>query len=223
LACKLNRNAYSHFAADQPMSNFKKSYRTRGKGLSHPAVRILILLNVIAWGVGLYIYFNRETNFEIANPGQIAIEKTQGKTDTESYPLDVNEAKEEPDPSDTIEKQESIVASKDSSLTRTSPVSYLQPEETSTKATSNNPAPITIDQRPANLSQIRYTVANGKAHFHNRPDPSTRRKAFINHWNKAILQPLDVKNGFIYIIYTNPEGQTSKGWMWIKDLQLVRN
>jgi serine/threonine protein kinase len=56
------------------------------------------------------------------------------------------------------------------------------------------------------------------AYFHNKPDESTRRNAFINHWNNAVLKPRDEKNGFIYIVYTNDEGQTSKGWLNKKDL-----
>ncbi|MDB5196258.1 MAG: hypothetical protein JWP88_628 [Flaviaesturariibacter sp.] len=62
-----------------------------------------------------------------------------------------------------------------------------------------------------------YTVRS-KAFFHNEPDESTRRAAFINHWNKAVLKPLDEKNGFVYIVYTNDEGKTSKGWMRKADL-----
>jgi hypothetical protein len=59
------------------------------------------------------------------------------------------------------------------------------------------------------------------AYFHNEPDESTRRNAFINHWNNAILTPLEEKNGYIYIVYTNDEGQTSKGWLSKKDLIAV--
>jgi serine/threonine-protein kinase len=65
--------------------------------------------------------------------------------------------------------------------------------------------------------KARYKVRN-VAYFHNEPDASTRRSAFINHWNNAILKPLDEKNGFIYIVYTNDEGQTSKGWLSKNDL-----
>jgi serine/threonine-protein kinase len=59
------------------------------------------------------------------------------------------------------------------------------------------------------------------AHFHNEPDESTRRAAFINHWNNAILSPQREKNGFIYIVYTNDKGQTSRGWLSKKDLKAL--
>jgi hypothetical protein len=63
-----------------------------------------------------------------------------------------------------------------------------------------------------------YTVTKPKVYFHDEPDEKTRRGAFINHWNKAVLKPLDEVNGFVYVVYTNHWGQTSKGWMLKKEL-----
>jgi serine/threonine-protein kinase len=60
-----------------------------------------------------------------------------------------------------------------------------------------------------------------KAYFHNEPDESTRRKAFIIHWNNAVLTPQEEENGFVYIVFTNHLGQTSKGWLQIKDLRRI--
>ena len=68
---------------------------------------------------------------------------------------------------------------------------------------------------------VRYRVRN-KAFFHNTPDESTRRNAFINHWNNAVLKPLADRNGFIYVVFTNHEGQTSKGWLNKDDLIAVK-
>jgi serine/threonine-protein kinase len=64
----------------------------------------------------------------------------------------------------------------------------------------------------------RYKVIS-KAYFHNEPDEDTRRKAFIIHWNNAVLMPVEEKNGFMYVEFTNHLGQTSKGWLLKKDLQ----
>jgi serine/threonine-protein kinase len=57
-----------------------------------------------------------------------------------------------------------------------------------------------------------------KAYFHNQPDEATRRDAYILHWNNAVLKPSQEKNGFVYIVFTNDQGQTSKGWLRKKDL-----
>jgi len=69
----------------------------------------------------------------------------------------------------------------------------------------------------------KYTLAVKRAYFHNQPDEATRRKAFIVDWNNAVVEALDEQNGFIYVIYTNHLGQTSKGWLNKKDLVEVSN
>ena len=68
------------------------------------------------------------------------------------------------------------------------------------------------------LAAERYTVIS-KAYFHTTPDESSRRDAFINPWNNAILTPQDDMHGFIYVVYTNADGQTSRGWLRKKDLK----
>jgi hypothetical protein len=77
---------------------------------------------------------------------------------------------------------------------------------------------VSISNRPAvKTTKTRYKVRS-KAYFHNEPDASTRRNAFIIHWNNAVLDPLEEKNGFVYIIFTNHQGQVSKGWLAKDDL-----
>ena len=66
----------------------------------------------------------------------------------------------------------------------------------------------------------KYKVKS-KAYFHNKPDESTRRNAFIIHLNNAVLIPSDERNGFIYVTFTNHLGQTSKGWLLKSDLKRV--
>lgn len=63
------------------------------------------------------------------------------------------------------------------------------------------------------------------AYFYNEPNEGTRRKAYINHWNNsyATLKADDEKNGFIYVVFKNHLGQTSRGWLRKKDLTEVRS
>lgn len=75
------------------------------------------------------------------------------------------------------------------------------------------------DAPTAGASGSRYMLAVSKAYFHDEPDESTRRAAFITHWNKAVLTPLEEKNGFVYVVFTNHLGQTSKGWIKKSDLK----
>ena len=67
-----------------------------------------------------------------------------------------------------------------------------------------------------------YTLATTYAFFHDLPNQSSIRKANINIWNNARLTALDERNGFIYVIYKNDQGQVSKGWLDKRDLKEVK-
>jgi eukaryotic-like serine/threonine-protein kinase len=73
------------------------------------------------------------------------------------------------------------------------------------------------ENQPVKSSGTKYKVRS-KAFFYNQPDETTRREAFIVHWNNAILTPQEERNGFVFVVYTNHLGQTSKGWLRIEDL-----
>jgi hypothetical protein len=98
-------------------------------------------------------------------------------------------------------------------VVKDSATEQLNPSETDTETDSGN--------KDGVEGSVRYTVRN-KAYFHNQPDADTKREAFINHWNNAVLTPLNEKNGFIYIVYTNHLGQTSRGWLSKSDLIAVK-
>jgi serine/threonine-protein kinase len=76
----------------------------------------------------------------------------------------------------------------------------------------------TEDQPEKKAISVGQYKVRGTAYFHNQPDGATRRKAHITHWNNAILNALNEQDGFIYVIFTNDEGQVSKGWLRKKDL-----
>jgi hypothetical protein len=63
----------------------------------------------------------------------------------------------------------------------------------------------------------RYKVTS-KANFYNAPDENTLRSTFIAQSPGKIVEALEEKNGFIYVVYTNDLGYTSKGWLSKKDL-----
>jgi serine/threonine protein kinase len=66
-----------------------------------------------------------------------------------------------------------------------------------------------------------YTLFTTYAYFHSRPDEASVRAANLNQWNNARLKALDHQTGYIYVIYTNTNGQTTKGWLRKKDLIVV--
>ncbi len=74
---------------------------------------------------------------------------------------------------------------------------------------------------PKVADRKKYTLSVSKAFFHTEPDPSTRRKAHLVHWNNAELTALDEKNGFIYVVFFNTAGQITKGWLLKSDLKKI--
>jgi serine/threonine protein kinase len=71
-------------------------------------------------------------------------------------------------------------------------------------------------------TSVQYMVVS-KAYFYNSPDESSRRNAFVVPSNSAILSSQDEQNGFVYVTFTNTQGQTSKGWLRKQDLQQLND
>lgn len=101
-----------------------------------------------------------------------------------------------------------------------------RPQSTSsTEATPAETDPTDVDpvagEPKPEVNAKRYTLASTYAYFHNEPDRSTRRSANINIWNNARLTPLAERNGFIYVVYVNEQGQTSRGWLLKENLKPI--
>ncbi len=93
--------------------------------------------------------------------------------------------------------------------------------DTSIKQTKINPPKNDVEATGEITKKYDKYKVISKAYFHNKPDESTRRNAFIIHWNNAVLIPSDERNGFIYVTFTNHLGQISKGWLLKSDLKRV--
>jgi cytoskeletal protein RodZ len=63
----------------------------------------------------------------------------------------------------------------------------------------------------------RYRVTS-KANFYNSPDENSMRSTFISEAPNRIVEARDDRNGFVFVVYTNDLGFTSKGWLSKKDL-----
>jgi serine/threonine-protein kinase len=75
--------------------------------------------------------------------------------------------------------------------------------------------------RPVSSKATHQYMVTSKAYFYNSPDESTRRNAFVVPSNNAIVNAFDEKDSFVYVVFTNQLGQTSKGWLRKQDLQLL--
>jgi hypothetical protein len=74
-----------------------------------------------------------------------------------------------------------------------------------------------VDTRPV---IARYQVTS-KANFYSAPDENTMRGVFISSGPDKIVGALEDRGGFIYVVYTNDLGYTSKGWLSKQDLTKV--
>lgn len=90
---------------------------------------------------------------------------------------------------------------------------------------SNNNEPLsesrTEQPKPIKRTPIGdYKVVAERAYFHNEPDASTRRSAYMIP-SEEVITALDEQDGFLYTEFTNSRGQTSKGWLRREDLMTV--
>jgi serine/threonine-protein kinase len=63
-----------------------------------------------------------------------------------------------------------------------------------------------------------YVVTSSKAYFHNQPDADTRRDAYLTP-SDEVMTAIDEQGDYVYIVFTNNQGQTSKGWVLKSDLR----
>ncbi len=114
------------------------------------------------------------------------------------------------------------------SATVSPPLAPAQPETTTAKPGDNQviektETPMGDNDEPEILPNRRviktYKVVS-KAYFYNRPDAKSCRNSFIGPWENALVDALDEKFGFIYVIIQNPKGDIFKGWLRKQDVKL---
>lgn len=180
---------------------------------------------VISMIAGLVVFMSSNNNSLISkstiSDTALTIEPKSAKDSVQPRRVDrtvKRKAKEEP----VKEKDKSAI---DAVQNRSVATTEETTEETAGKDSIAIPEPAVEKDTSAtpesNLTNS-YKVID-KAYFYNEPDESTRRRAFINHWNNsyAKIEAEDEKNGFIYVEFTNHLNQTSRGWLRKRDLKEV--
>lgn len=194
---------------------------SRRSGVSTGAFMALLLLTIAFDGLAAYSFFKNQSAEQQLAAGTDTAEQTEAASN--------NSYKNEPiadnkpatgiaeAPTTTIPEtvQDTVAVTENATSAQT------QEPEPPANETTELQQPETERTTPANTSGPRYMVAASKAYFHNEPDESTRRAAFMIPSNDVVLEPLEERDGFIYIIFTNSSGQTSKGWLRKQDLKLI--
>jgi hypothetical protein len=78
---------------------------------------------------------------------------------------------------------------------------------------------IAIEKLEKIFQNVSYVyISASKSYFHDAPDFSTKRKAYLVKYDEASL--LRTRNGFGYVeYYNNDSGKTTSGWMSLTDLE----
>ncbi len=74
------------------------------------------------------------------------------------------------------------------------------------------------DGVPLRVPTGRFLVNASRAYFHNDPDPFTRREAYLTPSDR-VMTAIDEQGDFVYIVFTNDQGITSKGWVLRRELR----
>lgn len=61
-----------------------------------------------------------------------------------------------------------------------------------------------------------YTVIEPRAYFHKNPNRNSRKNSYLLYGAK--IQVIEETNNYVYTIFTNTEGATSKGWVLKRQL-----
>jgi hypothetical protein len=203
------------------------------KQSSTPFRSIMVVISLVSVGAW-YIRHHHNSSKENSNTGILI--STIATNTKNSVPLPEDKHRDNPTPSaienrlvespSNNKKTASLTPEKMSSddtvkANIKDQVFDVHPEAVSEHMTEDVPASV-VDKEKYAVTEVRYKVIS-KAYFHDQPDESTRRNAFINHWNNsyATLNPLREKNGFIYVVFTNQMKQVSYGWLLKKDLRAL--
>lgn len=163
------------------------------------------------------VYANQTTTPEPAEPD---VADTSGpKPQTERIPDAIPTKRLDKPVADRAKPTSVITTSVIKPVPERTPKPQIAAQDTNTAGTTSTEP--TVDDATPSVGAKRYTLASRYAHFHNEPDENTRRAANINIWNNARLTPLAERNGFIYVVYVNEQGQTSRGWLLKRDLKPI--
>lgn len=196
------------------LKNNSKTSSSQKKGVSKTAFALLVLLTV---GLATFSAYNL---LESNRPEALSRTNTNSSdtaATTSVFPVRKHPGKKE----NTTAKKERQIRAFDSVNDSVNHVAEHPGAIQNGKDTSTEDTGQVVEQWQAEdpVKTSRQYVVTSKAYFYTTPDESTRRNAFVVPSNNAILRAIDEQNSFIYVVFNNQHGQSSKGWLRKKDLQ----
>ncbi len=203
-------------AKDKELQGLSKRQMPVGSSVSRLAFYSLLLVTALFAALAAYFYYNKDQRtitpaaLPVNNADTVALTT---KPILEAVQPRVNAVEKSAENKEIIKEEKTTQAP-----------DPLEPEQVTGQVAEQDVSPVpapdtkTPDPFPADDRNLGQYKVISKAYFHSRPSDRTRRRAFIIHWNNAVLTARDEKDGFIYVVFTNHLGQTSKGWLAKKDL-----
>ncbi len=204
---------------EEAFANTSYQKASTGKGVSKPVFTALLLLTLALGAFSAYQLINKKT------PGQQVADSSL------ISPNSASANKSEPEP-ENVDKQAATlptVENRKDTLQKNDTVKLLTPKQVIAQNNDtgngengndyiipNTPSETVTTAKPADKYQVLE-----QAYFYTSPDESTRRKAYMVPSDNAILKAVDDQNGFIYVVFTNQNGQTSRGWLRKSDLKKI--
>lgn len=191
-------NLHHFFESSTPLVEKKKKRKVL------PAAIFLIILMCAAF----FYFYNLKGNNVVKNitQGLASQHETQNPVSKIKHPDSSNISK-------INATKDSIIVSKDSSITE-KPV--IDP--------TDSPIVSKIEEAKPNVDSSAahgYTVVN-KTWFYRTPDTTNQKKLFLEPRPDLVLNPTDEQNGFVYVVYINKKGESTRGWLNKKDLEPVQ-
>lgn len=204
---------------DDKAQQYSTQSSAQNKGVSRTAFLALLLLTI---GLAAFSAFSFFTNNSSKQQSDVDSTNSHSITNTERPANKDTRKSISPRKKDSLLQVKHVADSiKRANKKRQIVVDSIQ-NSTDDNQNINSAGDNTTQRIPENTSGAsgQYKVIS-KAYFYTEPDENTKREAFINKWNGTVTATDDM-NGFIYVVYTNEKGQTSRGWLLKKDLIKVK-
>jgi serine/threonine protein kinase len=207
----VNNKDQNHY---QQKKNVETAFVTAKKGVSKTAFGVLIFLTIGLAAFSGYSILKNYTTVAQQSPGPNFSDTTASTND-----MPVKEVEEKKDLPVKKEIQKKHVNNRNDSANKNNLPQIANETAGNDILKDSQQAKQEASEVPAKPKAAPQYMVISKAYFYNTPDESSRRNAFVVPSNNAIINALDEQNNFIYVVFTNQLGQSSKGWLRKKDLQ----
>lgn len=226
---------------------FRSEYWSGGRGVSRGVFYLLLVITLLMAGyIGYGIYYDKPFNYlgigkaaspvaavetpKLVMPPTSSQSKSSIEYNTTAAKAEVPPAVVAPQTVVTKDSVPNIIGDKKAAAPKVTPKKavaatpdeeYDEEEVNRVIRDDSQSKPITpvvakrVEESKAVIGKYKVT---SKANFYNSADENSMRGTFIAGDANKTVEALEEKNGFIFVVYTNDLGFTSRGWLSKQDL-----